>query len=387
MTQGSRRGAASFGSAAQASAFEVGHILYTPVVHPRDTPTRPSQRRSMRGTAFFAPVALLLACLAASAAAWAWSPPAAFALEKGIIEPRLEGATSASVRAALIHQIGPQLHVRWIRLIVDWSRLEPTRGHYDPAEVARLDALASGLHGAGVKVMLTTCYLPAWASQSSWWSHPPASYPQGYQPFYPIRTGALPDYARLGRYLATHFKGRVQALECWNEPNLWPYIYPQRTSSDEFFAARVYLGMLKAFHAGVTQAHTGVLVVGGATAPIGLDDRLRTSPQKFARFLARNHAGRYFDAYSHHPYTPGGSFLHRPDQPPNDPTNTVTLYNLRTLLRLFPTKPFYLTEYGYATQTSAALGLAVSPSQQAQYLRLAYARARTYRQVKALFWF
>ena len=168
---------------------------------------------------------------------------------------------------------------------------------------------------------------------------------------------------------------------------MWPYIYPQRTNGDEFFAARVYLRMLKAFHAGVTEAHTGVLVVGGATAPIGLDDRMRTSPQKFARFLARNHAGRYFDAYSHHPYTPGGSFLQRPDQPPNDPTNTVTLYNLRTLLRLFPTKPFYLTEYGYATQPSAVLGLAVSPSQQAQYLRLAFARVRKYPKVKALFWF
>jgi len=358
-------------------------VVYTRGVSRGNHQTRRSPRRAR---VLRIAVAALLACLAASAIAFSAAPSPAFALQKGIIEPLLEQAPTPAARAALIDEIGAQLHVSWVRVAVNWSRLEPTPGLYDPAEVARLDALVDGLHDAGIKVMLTTCSVPAWASQSSWWTHPPASYAAGYQPFYPMRTTALPDYGRLGQYLAAHFAGRVQALECWNEPNLWPYIYPQRTSGDEFFAARTYLRMLKAFHAGVSRAHTRVLIVGGATAPIGLDDRMRTSPQKFARFLARNHAGRYFDAYSHHPYTPGGSFLHRPDQPPNDPTNTVTLYNLRTLLRLFPAKPFYLTEYGYGTQPSAVLGLAVSPSEQAAYLRQAFARARKYRQVKALFW-
>ena len=47
--------------------------------------------------------------------------------------------------------------------------------------------------------------------------------------------------------------------------------------------------------------------------PSGLDDIYRTSPQRFARFLQRAHAGRYFDVYSHHPYTPGGSIYAAPD--------------------------------------------------------------------------
>ncbi len=145
--------------------------------------------------------------------------------------------------------------------------------------------------------------------------------------------------------------------------------------------------MLKAFHSGVTRARTGVRIVAGATAPVGLNDRLRTSPQKFARFLKGHRAARYFDVYSHHPYTPGGSILPRPDQPPNDPTTTVTLYNLRTLLRLFPGKPFYLTEYGYNTRYSLAFGLTVTRAEQAAYLRRAYAFARRYKQVKMLLWY
>ena len=70
-------------------------------------------------------------------------------------------------------------------------------------------------------------------------------------------------------------------------------------------------------------------------------------------------AGRFFDVYSHHPYTPGGSIYTAPDQPPNDPSHTVTLFNLRTLLRLFPGKPFYLTEYGYNTQPNQVFGVFV----------------------------
>ena len=44
--------------------------------------------------------------------------------------------------------------------------------------------------------------------------------------------------------------GKAQALEAWNEPNLWMFLYPQRTPDDPYFAARTYLRMLKAFHAG-----------------------------------------------------------------------------------------------------------------------------------------
>jgi hypothetical protein len=145
--------------------------------------------------------------------------------------------------------------------------------------------------------------------------------------------------------------------------------------------------MLKAFHAGVARAHTGVRVVAGSTAPIGLNDTLRTSPQRFARFLRRAGAARYFDVYSHHPYTPGGSIYTAPDQPPNDQSITVTLYNLRTLLRLFPKKPFYLTEYGYNTQPTQGFGgFAVTEKEQARYLTTAYKYAGRYSQVKLLVW-
>src|SRR5450759_2605805 len=156
-------------------------------------------------------------------------------LERAVymIDYRLEHSTDASQRAAIIHEIGPLLHASWVRLIVDWRLLEPARGTYDSAEVGHLDALVDGLHAAKVKIILTTYSVPSWAQDSYWWKHPPAGYANGPQSFYAIRSAALGDYADLGQFLSTHFVGRVQALECWNEPNLWSYIYPQRTAGDE----------------------------------------------------------------------------------------------------------------------------------------------------------
>ena len=288
----------------------------------------------------------------------------------------------------MVREIHRGLGAPWVRLLVQWGHLEPTRGAYSATELDRLDALVDGLHAAGVKIILTTANMPTWASDSYWWSHPPAGYDEGPQPFYPIRSDAIRDYGNLGEFLARRYKSSVQALEHWNEPNLWTYLYPQRTEGDAYFAARVYVRMLRAFSAGAQRAHTNVRVVAGATAPVGLNDRYRTSPQRFARFLSRARAGRCFDVYSHHPYTPGGSIHTAPNQPPNDPSTTVTLYNLKTLLRLFPRKPFFLTEYGYSTQPSAAFGgFAVDEVVQASYLKTAYKYAGRYPQVKLLVWF
>ena len=66
----------------------------------------------------------------------------------------------------------------------------------------------------------------------------------------------------------------------------------------------------------------------------------------------------------------------------------MTLNNLGTLLRLFPGKPFYLTEYGYNTRPSIFFAwFAVSERTQARYLKRAYAYAGRYSRVKVLVWF
>ena len=339
-------------------------------------PTKPhgraSIKRPIRAAAVLIAIFLLHALSPAGDSAWA--------AEKAIYDVYYDTSPGdATIRAPLLTDFD-RLGVKWVRINVNWGLLEPERGSYDTREIARLDGMVDDLRSSSVKVLMGVNCLPSWAQDTAYAGNPGRSYP--------IRSTALDDFGRLGEYLASHFAGRVRDIEVWNEPNLWASFYPQRTADDPHFAARTYLRMLKAFHAGVHRGDPSIRIVAGATAPIGLNDRLRTSPQRFARFLKDNGAAAYFDVYSHHPYTPGGTMNSAPDGRPNDPSTTVTLYNLRTLLRLFPSKPFYLTEYGYHTASSIYFGgFSVSEATQARYVRASNRLANRYTQVKLLTWF
>ena len=72
---------------------------------------------------------------------------------------------------------------------------------------------------------------------------------------------------------------------------------------------------------------------------------------------------------------------------PRDPSHTVWLANLGSLLGVFPDKPFYLTEFAYATAPSHLFGVWVSDAQQAAYLNAAFRVASRYDRVQLLLWF
>jgi hypothetical protein len=307
---------------------------------------------------------------------------------RGLYVYELDVTADAAGKAEAAVEAATHLKAGWVRLAVSWSSLESARGQYSETYLASLDQSVEALRSRNIRIVMTFYYVPKWASDPAFWSSPPTGLPAGYSPRYPVRDDALADLGSTAEYLAARYRGLVKAYECWNEPNLWPYLYPQRTSRDEHFGSRTYLKYLKVFGAGIKRGDPAARVVAGATAPVGLDDAIRTSPQKFARFLAANGAAAHFDIYSHHPYTPGGSVYAAPDKPPNNPNTTVTLYNLNTLLKLFPGKPFWLTEYGYNTQPSLDFGgFVVREAAQARYLRRAYQYADRYKQVKVLFWF
>jgi Beta-galactosidase len=132
--------------------------------------------------------ALVLATMLALSAGLAAGPAAspAVAVSKGIVDVYLEGAPADSTaRAAMVREIGHSLDAEWFRIFANWAALEPTRGEYSAAQLARLDALIGDLHAAGIKVLLTTLSTPTWAQDSYWWSHPPAGFAKGPQGFYP----------------------------------------------------------------------------------------------------------------------------------------------------------------------------------------------------------
>jgi hypothetical protein len=320
---------------------------------------------------------------------------------RGIIDYRLEQATvDLGGVPAMVAEMGPDaLRASWTRILVHWNALQPAapdpaaESPYAEAYVAQLDAIVDACHGAGITPILTMVDVPEWASDRDVWKTPRPSFPKGvYQPFYAPDMDDLEvrgAFKAVGAFLAARYEGKVSHFECWNEPNQGSYLYPQAPASATNGGGATYLEMLTEWHAGVKSGNPDAAVIAGATAPRGRGDAESTPPQAFARYLADHGVLDLMDAYSHHPYTPGGSTRIAPGEPPNNPNRAVTLGNLDQITRLFPAgTPFYLTEFGYNTEYSVWFGVTVSRAEQARFLREGYAFTQAnYPQVKALLWF
>ena len=291
----------------------------------------------------------------------------------------------------------PGLHARWTRLLVYWDGLQPAAPGsstvtYDQVYMDRLKMIVAMLHAAKINVIITPTNVPRWASNSSLWSSPPTGYKKGYQPFYAMNytsSAVMTGFRNMAKYLAQQLGPLgVTRYEVWNEPNISRSLYPQRKGKKlPDYGMRVYRAMLIAYRNGIKSARSSYTVIAGATAPRGNNSTGATSPITWAKNLKKHGMGKYFDAYSHHPYTVVDARKVAPNQLPSDPAHMVNLANLSVLLKIFPTKPFYLTEFGYATGYNPAFGVKVSSATQATYLTKAYAMARSHKQVKALLWY
>ena len=315
-------------------------------------------------------------------------PPAAAHTVQHGFAGALVGAGSVEAQDQRLVEIGTKLHATMVRIDVAWSLAEPARGEYD--DTGYLAGVAHAIETAranGMQVIVMVWTVPKWASDRSFWGTFPVNGYPGYQPFYPVDSGSLDDLQRFATHLSTLLKGQVLAYECWNEPNLWPYLYPQQVGGDGLFAAHTYVKYLKRFSPGIKAGDPDALVLAGATAPMGSNDRNRTSPQRFAQAIKAAGVGDLFDGYSHHPYCVGGRKNVDPALPPASPNYAVETGNIGVLLKIFPKKPFYLTEYGYNSAYSFYFGAAVSEIQQAAYLKKAYALMAKHTQIKVLMWY
>src|SRR5450830_1163178 len=346
---------------------------------------RPRRRARLSST----PILLVVvACLVATGAALWPGVASAHTVARGVADSAIT-STTADQQAAALHEIRSELGGTYVRFFVSWAAAQPQQGAYDPAS-AYMKGVASAVDLArqnGLKLMITFQDVPKWASDRKYWSW---ETPGGYKSHVAMSSTYLPKFREFCKTIATQFHGQVYAYECWNEPNLYLYLFPQSTPQDKNFGAHLYVKMLSRCSAGIRAGDPAALVVADGTAPRGsfTSHMYATPPQRFAAVIKAAGVSSLFDAYSHHPYTPGASRRQWPEAAPRDPKTTVALQNLGTLLKLFPKKDFYLTEYG--VQTAACLwfsGQHVDQITQASYLKRAYAYAARYRQVKVLMWF
>ena len=336
-------------------------------------------------------LATALCVLVAVAAVFVVSVGAAQAREapllRGICDPGLIEGWRAD-GPAVVREFATRLGADVVRVNLRWSESEHRRGVYDEDYLGRALRAVREIRAQGMRAAVVVFQPPRWASDRRFWGRPVHGDRAGvYQTYYPPSLDSLDAFRAFAQHLTEKLRGQVLTYSCWIEPNLWTYLYPQRTASDPGFAAHRYTRMLAAFSQGVRAGDRTARVAAGETSPTGDNTRFRTSPLRFARQIREAGAGPYFDVFAHHPYPAAGNGDISPNAVPRDPTHTVWLANLPTLLRVFPQKPYYLSEFAYSTAYSILFGVSVSESQQASYLQAAYRIAATYPQVQMLTWF
>lgn len=139
----------------------------------------------------------------------------------------------------------------WVKFQVRWENLEPTKGQVNWGEI---DRWVNG--AAGLRILLSVVTAPRWARppDTDFGVPGPPANPQDFADF----VGAL----------AARYKGKVHAIEIWNEQNLW-YEWGGRGRK---LSAKQYTDLLRVSYAAIKRANPEIVVVSGAPTPTGVND-------------------------------------------------------------------------------------------------------------------
>lgn len=214
------------------------------------------------------------------------------------------------------------LGVGWVKDQVQWHTIEHGSDSFD---WENLDRVVDGLHQAGFNVLLGVTRAPDWTREAELEGGPPA------------------DYAEFGRFmeqLAGRYRGRVQAYELWNEPNL-----AREWRGDTLDPLR-FVALVAEGAAGVRRADPEAIIISGAPAVTGVDDGVTAIDDRvFLRRMLEGGIAEHVDAIGAHPY----GYANPPDESVFDDTHTATSHNEHPSFFFKDTLGDYrdiMTEYG-----------------------------------------
>ena len=263
----------------------------------------------------------------------------------------------------------------WVRQQVVWQDIEdPVKQIYGWEE---LDRIVAAVHTSGRKLLVNVVRAPT-----------------AYNP-----TNGLPNdpqtLANFVTLMAERYKGKIQAYEIWNEPNLAHETGGTITPAD----VGRYVEMLKLAYTAIKATDPQALVLAAASSSSGVTNpSIALSDEEFYRAMYTYNGGEvrnYFDIQAVHP---GGaanppdtmwpdkpSFIEgcqpAPDRCWNDNETHYFRHieNVRQWMEQYGmgTKEAWITEYGWATPNNTPgyeFGNHVSQAQQAAYITAAISR-------------
>jgi hypothetical protein len=254
-----------------------------------------------------------------------------------------------------------------------WAYIEGQPGRYDWHHPDRIIRMA---RHEGLRVIARLGVVPDWARYA------PDERDRPPRPLYTLPPARYADFAAFVGAFAARYRGVVDHLIPWNEPNLAFEWGGRRVSPQEY--ARFLALVDEAAHA----ANPEVIILGGALAPTlePAESPVALNDLVFLRELYQAGGGASFDALAVHTY----GFTFPADNPPAPGRlNFRRVELLIAIMREFgdADKPIYITESAW--NDHPRWRHAVTPGQRVRYtldaLRLVEAR---WPQVRSLcFWY
>jgi len=226
----------------------------------------------------------------------------------------------------------------WLRVLIDWSKVEPRPGEYDWSTV---DRIVGAAQARNLQIVGNIAFTPAWA-------RPPMS----------LFTAPPVDSTAYGTFVAAvveRYGSRISNWEMWNEPNL-PLFFG--FAGDPVQRATKYTTLLQAAYPVVKRAQPGgTVIAAGLSRSLGGD-----APPAFLTTMYDAGAKGNFDAMAMHPYVfPGGLAA----DPENGWSDVPRVYDVMAA-HGDGDKRIWFTEFG--APTSAPFAEGVSQEDQARQI-------------------
>ncbi len=242
----------------------------------------------------------------------------------------------------------------WVKFQVPWKDFEGSKGAYG---WGGMDQIVNTLAGGGMKILASIVKAPNWARPANTdlsVEGPPAN---------------LQDFADFVAAYAARYKGKVQAIEVWNEQNLW-----YEWGHEPLDPGR-YVDMLCRSYRAIKAADPGMVVVAGALTPTGVNDgSIAIDDVAYLQRMYAAGAKNCLDAVGAHP----SGYNNPPDakmgySDPSAPSfkNHPSFFFRDTMERYRETmvangdtgKRIWPTEFGWAAEPNPVPGYEYAPRQ------------------------
>jgi hypothetical protein len=195
-------------------------------------------------------------------------------------------------------QLAKDAGLTWVKELFPWRNIEGAgKGIFDWSVS---DDVVQKLNERGLKIIARVDFQPGWARADEAHNGPPDNYR---------------DYGDFVFAMADRYKGRIQAYEVWNEPNL------AREWGDQPPNAAEYVALLRVAYQRIKEADPDAVVMTAGLAPTGTGLPHALPDVQYLRQMYQAGAKNYFDVLGVH--APG--YKASPETSPDEAQNNSDL--------------------------------------------------------------